>query len=146
MHAGGLEPPIGQLGRHGAIADFSHVRRALEEPLRAICANAGAEASVVVNRVVEGKGSFGFNAQTEAYGDLVGMGVVDPTKVTRTALQNAASVAGLLLTTDCIVVNEPKKEDKDAHHDHHDDMGGGMGGMGGMGGGMGGMGGMPGMM
>ena len=69
--------------------------------------------------------------------------MVDPVKVVRCALQNAASVANLLLTTECIVVNEPKKEDKDAHHDHHDDMGGGMGGMGG---GMGGMGGMPGMM
>ncbi|NDH64752.1 MAG: chaperonin GroEL, partial [Alphaproteobacteria bacterium] len=112
-------------------AGIKIIARALEEPLRAIVANAGAEPSVVVNKVVEGKGSYGFNAQTEAYGDLVEMGVVDPTKVTRTALQNAASVAGLILTTDCGVAElvEEKK-------------GGGMPDMGGMGGGMGGMGGM----
>ena len=109
------------------------VQRALEEPLRAIVANAGAEPSVVVNKVVEGKGSYGFNAATDTYGDLVEMGVVDPTKVTRTALQNAASIAGLLLTTDCAVAE--LVEDKPA----------GGGGMGGMGGGMGGMGGMGGL-
>jgi len=103
------------------------VFRALEEPLRAIVANAGSEPSVVVNEVVKGKGNFGFNAQTEAYGDLVEMGVVDPTKVTRTALQNASSVAGLLLTTD-VAVAEQVEEKK--------------GGPGGMPGGMGGMGGM----
>jgi chaperonin GroEL len=107
------------------------IHRALEEPLRAIVSNAGAEPSVVLNKVAEGKGNFGFNAQTEAYGDLVEMGVVDPTKVTRTALQNAASVAGLLLTTDAAIAE--LVEDKKA---------GGMPDMGGMGGGMGGMGGM----
>ena len=117
---------------HDQDAGIKIVFRSLEEPLRAIVANAGAEPSVVVNKVVEGKGSYGFNAQTEAYGDLVEMGVVDPTKVTRTALQNAASVAGLILTTDCGVA-ELVEEDK---------KGGGMPDMGGMGGGMGGMGGM----
>jgi len=84
-------------------AGIKIVRRALEEPLRQIVANAGEEPSVVLNKVAEGNGNFGFNAQTEAYGDLVEMGVVDPTKVARTALQNAASVAGLLLTTEAMV-------------------------------------------
>ena len=84
--------------------------RALEEPLRQIVANAGDEPSVVVNKVVEGKGNYGFNAQTGEYGDLVEMGVVDPTKVTRFALQNAASVASLLLTTDAMVAELPKDE------------------------------------
>jgi chaperonin GroEL len=103
------------------------VARALEEPLRCIVSAAGAEPSVVLNEVVKGKGNYGFNAQTEAYGDLVDMGVVDPTKVTRTALQNAASVASLLLTTDCAVA-ELVEEKKGGPG-----MGGpGMGGMGGM--------------
>ena len=79
------------------------VMRALEEPLRMIVDNAGAEPSVVLNKVMEGKGNFGFNAQTEEFGDLVQMGVIDPTKVVRFALQNAASVAGLMLTTDAMV-------------------------------------------
>jgi chaperonin GroEL len=109
-------------------AGIKIVGRALEEPLRAIVANAGSEPSVVVNRVVEGKGNFGFNAQTEQYGDLVEMGVVDPTKVTRTALQNASSVAGLLLTTD-VAVAEQVEEKKGGPAGG---MGGGMGGMGGM--------------
>ena len=107
-------------------AGIKIVLRALEEPMRQIVANAGDEPSVVVNKVVEGKGNFGFNAQTSEYGDLVAMGVVDPTKVTRFALQNAASVAGLMLTTGAMVAELPK-----------DDKGGGGGGMGG---GMGGMG------
>src|SRR3990172_1001477 len=81
-------------------AGIKIVRRALEEPLRAIVSNAGAEPSVVLNKVAEGKGNFGYNAQTAQYGDLIEMGVVDPTKVARCALQNAASVAGLILTTD----------------------------------------------
>ncbi|HEU0201809.1 MAG TPA: chaperonin GroEL [Burkholderiaceae bacterium] len=93
-------------------AGISIVRRALEEPLRMIVANAGLEASVVVNKVMEGKGNFGFNAQTEEYGDLVEMGVVDPTKVVRFALQNAASVAGLLLTTDAMVAEAPKEKEE----------------------------------
>lgn len=105
------------------------VLRAMEEPLRQIVQNAGEEASVVVNRVIAEKGNFGYNASTSEYGDMVAMGVLDPTKVTRTALQNAASVAGLILTTDCMIAEIP--EDKPAMPD-----------MGGMGGGMGGMGGM----
>ncbi len=86
------------------------VMRALEEPLRAIAANAGDEPSVVVAKVLEGKGNYGYNAATGAYGDLVEMGVIDPTKVTRTALQNAASVAGLILTTDATVAEAPADE------------------------------------
>ncbi len=103
------------------------VLRAVEEPLRQIVQNAGAEPSVVVSNVADGKGNYGYNAANETYGDMVEMGVLDPTKVTRSALQNAASVAGLMLTTDCMIAELPK-EDGPA-------MGGGdMGGMGGMGG------------
>jgi chaperonin GroEL len=108
-------------------AGIDIVRRALEEPLRQIVANAGAEPSVVLNKVAEGKGNFGFNAQTEQYGDLVEMGVVDPTKVTRTALQNAASVAGLLITTEAMVAE--LVEDGEAPAGGRDR---GMGGMPGM--------------
>ena len=86
------------------------VLRAMEEPLRQIVANAGDEPSVVVNTVAQGEGNFGYNAQTGEYGDLVEMGVLDPTKVTRTALQNAASVASLILTTDCMVADLPVEE------------------------------------
>src|SRR6266704_1383071 len=107
-------------------AGIKIVLRALEEPTRQIVANAGEEPSVVVNKVVEGKGNFGFNAQTGEYGDLVEMGVIDPTKVARFALQNAASVAGLMLTTAAMVAELPK--DDKGHGG-----GGGMGGMGGMG-------------
>jgi len=85
------------------------VRRALEEPLRQIVQNAGMEGSIVVQKVKEGTGAFGFNARTEEYGDLIEMGVVDPTKVTRTALENAASVAGLLLTTEAVIADKPEK-------------------------------------
>jgi len=108
-------------------AGIKIVMRALEEPLRWITANAGDEPSVVVNKVVEGKGNFGYNAQSGDYGDMVQMGVLDPTKVTRYALQNAASVAALILTTDAMVAELPKEESH-AGHGH----GGGMGGMGGM--------------
>ena len=101
------------------------VMRAIESPLRQIVANAGDEPSVVVNKVYEGTGNFGYNAATGEYGDLVEMGVLDPAKVTRSALQHAASVAGLMLTTDCMVAELP--EDKPAAPDM-----GGMGGMGGM--------------
>jgi chaperonin GroEL len=105
--------------------------RALEEPVRMIAANAGQEGSVIVEKVKAMTGSNGFNAATEKYGDLVADGVIDPTKVSRTALQNAASVSGMLLTTECMIAEEPEKEGA---------AGGGMGGgMGGMGGGMGGM-------
>ncbi|MGD0677308.1 MAG: chaperonin GroEL [Polyangiaceae bacterium] len=86
------------------------IRRAIEEPLRQIVANAGGEGSIVVQKVKEGAGNFGFNAATGQYGDLIAQGVIDPVKVVRTALQNAASVAGLLLTTDSLVVERPKKE------------------------------------
>ena len=111
---------------HDQDAGIKIVLRALEEPLRWIVANAGDEPSVVLNKVVEGKGNFGYNAQTAQYGDLLEMGVVDPTKVARCALQNAASVAGLILTTDAMVAELPKEE-SGGGHGH-----GGMGGMGGM--------------
>ena len=114
---------------HDQDAGIKIVLRALEEPMRQIVANTGGEPSVVVNKVVEGKGNFGFNAQTGEYGDLVEMGVIDPTKVTRFALQNAASVAGLMLTTEAMVAELPK--DDKSHGDGG--MGGGMGGMGDMG-------------
>src|SRR5256886_20339 len=102
------------------------VRRALEEPMRMIAQNAGAEASIVVGKVKESKDkNFGYNAQTDAFEDLVAAGVIDPTKVTRTALQNAASIASLLLTTECVVVEKKEKEKAPP-------MPGGGGGMGGM--------------
>jgi chaperonin GroEL len=105
-------------------AGIKIVMRAVEEPLRQIVANCGEEASVVVSKVLEGKGSHGYNAASGEYGDMLAMGVVDPTKVTRTALQNAASVASLMLTTDCMVAEAPAEEKA----------GGGMpGGMGDMG-------------
>jgi chaperonin GroEL len=104
------------------------LRRALEEPLRQIVANAGEDASVVLNKVAEGKGDFGYNAATGEYGDMLEFGIIDPTKVTRSALQNAASVAGLLLTTEAMVTELPKEEGGAAPMP---DMGG-MGGMGGM--------------
>ena len=104
-------------------------RRALEAPLRAIVANAGEEPSVILNKVKEGKGNFGYNAATGEFGDMVAMGILDPTKVTRSALQHAASVAGLAITTEAIVAELPKKEE---HSHGAGGMGGGMGGMGGM--------------
>ncbi|APR03877.1 chaperonin GroEL [Thauera chlorobenzoica] len=114
---------------HDQDAGIKIVLRAMEQPLREIVANAGDEASVVVNKVVEGSGNYGYNAATGEYGDMVEMGVLDPTKVTRTALQNAASVAGLMLTTDCMVGE--LAEDKPMMPPM-----GGMGGMGDMGMGM----------
>jgi chaperonin GroEL len=102
--------------------------RALEEPLRQIVANAGVDSAVVLNKVREGKGNFGYNAATGEYGDLIEHGILDPTKVTRLALQNAASVASLLLTTEVTVAEAPKDEE----HSHAGGGGGGMGGMGGM--------------
>ncbi len=134
---GGVALLRAKIGVHNLIGDnhdqeagIKIVLRAIEEPLRQIVINCGEEASVVVNNVMQGKGNYGYNAATGVYGDMVEMGVLDPTKVTRTALQNAASVAGLMLTTDAMVAELP--EDKPA--------------AGGMGGGMGGMGGMDGMM
>ena len=109
-------------------AGIKIVLRAMEQPLREIVANAGDEPSVVVNEVVKNKGNYGYNAATSEYGDMVAMGVLDPTKVTRSALQNAASVAGLMLTTDCMVAE--LAEDKPAMPPMPDM--GGMGGMGGM--------------
>jgi chaperonin GroEL len=97
-------------------AGINIVLRAIEAPLRSIVENAGVESSVVVNEIVKGNGNYGFNAANDTYGDMLAMGVVDPTKVTRCALQNAAGVAGLLLTTDC-AINELPKEDK-ADHGH----------------------------
>ena len=105
-------------------------RRAMEAPLREIVANAGDDSSVVLNKVKDGSGNYGYNAATGEYGDMVDMGILDPTKVTRSALQNAASIAGLMITTECMVAESPKREEKGGGgHDH----GGGMGGMGGMG-------------
>ncbi len=95
---------------HDQDAGIKIVSRALEEPLRQIVANAGAEPSVVLNKVVEGKGNFGYNAANDTFGDMMEMGVLDPTKVVRCALQNAASVAGLILTTDAMVAELPKDE------------------------------------
>ena len=104
------------------------LRRALEEPLRQIVSNAGSDSSVILNEVANGKGNFGYNAATDEYGDMIEMGIVDPTKVTRYALQNAASVTGLLLTTEAMVTEAPQDEAPVAPMP---DMGG-MGGMGGM--------------
>ncbi|MGB0840498.1 MAG: TCP-1/cpn60 chaperonin family protein, partial [Chitinophagales bacterium] len=91
------------------------VKRAIEEPLRQICANAGLEGSVVVQRVKNGRGNYGFNARSETYGDLLEQGVIDPTKVTRVALENAASIASMLLTTECIIVDKPEEEKPHSH-------------------------------
>ncbi len=102
--------------------------RSIEEPLRQIVTNAGEDAAVVLAKVKEGKGTFGYNAANSTYGDMLDAGILDPTKVTRLALQNAASVAGLLLTTEVMIAEAPKEEEAHAHGG-----GGGMGGMGGMG-------------
>jgi chaperonin GroEL len=102
--------------------------RSIEEPLRQIVTNAGEDAAVVLAKVKEGKGTFGYNAATGTYGDMLELGIIDPTKVTRLALQNAASVAGLLLTTEVMIAEAPKDEAEHAHGGP----GGGMGGMGGM--------------
>jgi len=92
------------------------VRRAIEHPIRMLCSNAGVEGAVVVGEVLAGKGNFGYNVATDKYEDLVKAGVVDPTKVTRTALQNAASVAGLLLTTECMITEIPEKKEAAPAH------------------------------
>src|SRR5947207_2762510 len=114
---------------HDQDAGIKIVMRALEEPLRIIVDNSGSEPSVVLNKVLENKGNYGFNAQTEEFGDLVQQGVIDPTKVARTALQNAASVAGLMLTTDAMVAELVEEKKGGGGHSH-----GGMPDMGGMGG------------
>jgi len=100
---------------------------ALEAPLRAIVANAGEEPSVIANKVKEGQGNFGYNAATGEFGDMIAFGILDPTKVTRSALQYAASVAGSIITTEAAVTEVPKKEEAHSHGPA-----GGMGGMGGM--------------
>jgi chaperonin GroEL len=101
-------------GLSGANADqdlgIAIARRAMEEPLRQIVINAGEEGSVVMSKVAEASGTFGYNAATGEYGDMMEMGIIDPTKVTRTALQNAASIAGLMITTEAMVADEPKKD------------------------------------
>ncbi len=105
-------------------AGIAILRRALEEPLRQIVINAGEDGAVVLNKVAEGKGNYGYNAQTGEYGDMVAMGIIDPTKVVRYALQNAASVSGLLLTTEAMIADAPKKDAGGPQMP-----GGGMGGM-----------------
>lgn len=111
-------------------AGINIARRAMEEPLRQIVANAGDEASVVLAKVDEGEGNFGYNAATSEYGDMIAMGILDPTKVTRSALQNAGSIAGLMVTTQAMVAEVPQEESHDQGGAGHDM--GGMGGMGGM--------------
>ncbi len=112
---------------HDIMTGIGIIRKAIEEPIRQIVDNAGLEGSVVINKVKEGKGNYGFNAATEVYEDLVKAGVIDPTKVTRIALENAASVAGLLLMTEACIVERPEKKDMPMMPP-----GGGMGDMGGM--------------
>ena len=97
------------------------IRRAIEEPLRQIVANAGLEGSIVVNKVLEGKGDYGFNAATETYENLIAAGVIDPAKVVRFALQNAASVTGLMLTTEAMIAELPKKDEGGASGGHSHD-------------------------
>ncbi|MDY6993660.1 MAG: chaperonin GroEL [Pseudomonadota bacterium] len=114
---------------HDQDVGISIARRAMEEPLRQIVGNAGAEPSVILNQVAEGEGNYGYNAASDEFGDMVAMGILDPTKVTRSALQNAASIAGLMITTEAMVAELPKKEE----HNHAGmPPGAGMGGMGGM--------------
>ncbi len=119
-----LEPKV-----KGQIADeqtgMAIVRRALEEPIRCLTSNAGIDGSIVVQKIKEGKGDFGFNARTEIYENLFKAGVIDPTKVSRVALENAASIAGMLLTTECVIADKPKEE---APHSHGAPDMGGMGG------------------
>ena len=91
------------------------MKRAIEEPLRQIVINSGIEGSIVVQKVKEGKADFGFNARTEVYENLFKAGVIDPTKVTRVALENAASIAAMLLTTECVIADKPKAEAAHAH-------------------------------
>jgi chaperonin GroEL len=112
---------------HDQTVGVNILRRAMEEPLRQIVTNAGEEASVVLNEVRKGSGNFGYNAATGEYGDMIQMGILDPAKVTRSALQNAASVAGLMITTEVMIADAPSDNKGPAMPDM-----GGMGGMGGM--------------
>jgi len=111
------------------MAGINIIRKALESPLRQIVDNCGAEASVVLNKICENKGNFGYNAATGEFGDMVAMGILDPTKVTRIALQNAASIASLMVTTECMITELPSKKD-DHCGGHAAPGGGGMGDMG----------------
>ncbi len=104
------------------------IRKALEAPLRTIAENAGVEGSVVAMKVKAGKGSYGYNARSDKYEDLKAAGVIDPTKVTRVALENASSIAGMVLTTECVINDIPAKEEH-GHSHGGGQMGGGMGGM-----------------
>jgi chaperonin GroEL len=122
----GLEKLKGALNADEATG-IAIVKRAIEEPLRQIVANCGIEGSIVVQNIKEGEGDYGFNARTEVYENMFKAGVIDPTKVARVALENAASIAGMLLTTECVIADRPKE---DAGHNH----GGGAPDMGGMGG------------
>jgi chaperonin GroEL len=115
---------------HDQDVGISIACRAMEEPMRQITANAGGESSVILNEVLKQEGCFGYNAATDTYGDMLEMGIIDPTKVTRSALQNAASVSGLMITTEAMVTDSPKE--KEAAMPDMGGMGGGMGGMGGM--------------
>jgi len=112
----------------GQIADeqtgMAIVRRALEEPVRILTQNAGIDGSIVIQKIREGKGDYGFNARTEVYENLFKAGVIDPTKVSRVALENAASIAGMLLTTECVIADKPKKEEAHMHGGGAPDMGG----------------------
>jgi len=109
------------------------IREAIQEPLRAISANAGVDGAIVISKVRDGEGGFGFDAQTETYGDMIEAGIIDPTKVARYALQNAASVSGMLLTTEAVITQKPEKKKAGGGAPGGGDMGGGgMGGMGGM--------------
>ena len=116
---------------HDQDVGINIARRAMEEPLRQIAANAGAESSVVLNNVLNGSGNYGFNAAKEDYGDMIKMGILDPAKVVRIALQNASSIAGLMITTEAMVAEVPKKDEPIGAPGGMGDMGG-MGGMGGM--------------
>ena len=119
---------VGDLGLTGdELTGAGIVARAVEAPLRQLAANAGREGALIVERVKHGKGNEGYNVATDTYEDLIASGVVDPTKVTRSALQNAASISGLLLTTECVITDLPAKEESGGGHGH--DHGGGMGGM-----------------
>ena len=102
------------------------IRRAIEEPLRQICENAGIEGSIIVQKVKEGTADFGYNARTDKFENLIGAGVIDPTKVSRIALENAASIAAMLLTTECVLADEPEEASAGGHPQMG---GGGMGGM-----------------
>ncbi len=114
-----------EMDNHDQSIGVKIVARAIQQPLRQIVTNAGEEASVILDKVIAGKGNYGYNASSREYGDMVDMGILDPTKVTRTALQNAASIAGLMITTECMVAELPKKDEAAMPA-------GGMGGMGGM--------------